>query len=263
MAWTLRPATLADLPHLVAHRDAMWLEMGRVRPGEDDPTSAAYGKWLADRMQAGVLHGFLAEEDGGVLASGCVWIQDVQPRPGHPLTMWGYLLSVYTVPAARRRGLARAIVTACMERARRAGCTRATLHASVVGRKLYEQLGFEPTDEMWADLRPPRERPRRRRTRRQEPEPDEPPVEVAALDSEALRRVRYHPTRGWLDVVFADGPEYRYFDVGPDKFLGLVQAESRGTFVNQRIKPAHPYWRLRRAEAGTKSLRAARKVVRS
>lgn len=252
---------MADLPALVAHRDAMWVEMGRLRPGEPDPTSAAYRKWLADRMQAGVLHGFVAEEGGEVLASGCVWIQDVQPRPGHPLTMWGYILSVYTVPAARRRGLARAIVTACMERARAAGCTRTTLHASVIGRRLYEQLGFEPTDEMWADLRPPGRRPqRRRRPADLEAEPEEPPVEVGDLDSEALRRVRYHPSRGWLDVTFADGPEYRYFGVGPDKFLALVQAESRGTYVNQRIKPAHTYWRLRRP-AGRQ--RAARVVRRS
>lgn len=166
MAWTLRPATPADLPELVAHRDAMWVEMRRIQPGEDDPTSAAYGQWLAQRMQAGVLHGFLAEEDGRVVASGCVWIQDVQPRPGHPLTMWGYILSVYTVPEARRRGLARAIVEACMARAQQAGCTRATLHSSVEGRGLYERLGFEPTDEMWADLRAPEERPARKRKAR-------------------------------------------------------------------------------------------------
>lgn len=169
MAWVLRKATRKDVPTLVRHRDAMWVEMGRVAPGEHDPTSAAYGKWLLARMKRGTLTAFVIEEldpagkPGPVLASGGVWIQDVQPRPGHPLTMWGYILSVYTEPHARRRGLARAIVDACIEHAREAGCTRACLHASDEGRPLYEELGFERTAEMWLDLRPPESRPRPRR----------------------------------------------------------------------------------------------------
>lgn len=159
MASRLREATEADLPTLVRHRDAMWAEMGRVAPGEADPTSKAYGEWLAARMQAGTLTAFITEEGGKVLASGAVWIQEVQPRPGHPLTQWGYILSIYTEPVARGRGLARAIVQACIDKAKAVGCTRATLHASDAGRPLYERFGFERTEEMWLDLRPPEQRP--------------------------------------------------------------------------------------------------------
>lgn len=166
MAPTLRKATLADVPHLVRHRDAMWAEMGRIEPGEPDPTSPAYRDWLAARMTRGTLTAFLIEEDGAVLAGGAVWIQEVQPRPGHPRTTWGYILSVYTEPHARRRGLARAIVEACVRHARDVGCTRACLHASDEGRPLYETLGFEPTAEMWLDLRPPNQRPRTRKARK-------------------------------------------------------------------------------------------------
>lgn len=177
MARRLRQATLADLPTLVRHRDAMWVEMDRVAPDEHDATSRAYGKWLLERMKRGTLTAFVVVGDGqdgdtkGILASGGVWIQDVQPRPGHPLTMWGYILSVYTEPGSRRRGLARAIVDACIEHARAAGCTRACLHASEEGRPLYEELGFETTAEMWLDLRPPEQRPRPRRKRATAPVP--------------------------------------------------------------------------------------------
>jgi GNAT superfamily N-acetyltransferase len=166
MAWTLRRATPKDLPVLVRHRDAMWVEMGRLAPTERDPTSKAYGKWLLARIKRGTLTAFIIQDDGvggkpgPVLASGGVWIQDVQPRPGHPLTMWGYILSVYTEPQARRQGLARAIVDACIEHAREAGCTRCCLHASDEGRPLYEHLGFETTAEMWLDLRPHHQRPK-------------------------------------------------------------------------------------------------------
>ena len=173
MAWTLRKATPKDLPTLVRHRDAMWVEMGRVAPGAQDASSKAYGQWLLERMRKRALTAYIIEEDGKVLASGGVWIQEVQPRPGHPLTMWGYILSVYTEPAARRQGLARAIVDACIAEARRAGCTRCCLHASDEGRPLYQQLGFEPTAEMWLDLRPPHRRPAAAFSRRR---PVAPPV---------------------------------------------------------------------------------------
>jgi GNAT superfamily N-acetyltransferase len=144
----------------------MWVEMDRVSPGAHDSTSTPYGKWLLERMKKGTLTAFIIEEDGHVLASGGVWIQDVQPRPGHPLTMWGYILSIYTEPSARRRGLARAIVDACIRHAKEVGCTRACLHASDEGRPLYEQLGFEKTAEMWMDLRPLEQRPSNRKGKR-------------------------------------------------------------------------------------------------
>lgn len=172
MDWVLRQATPKDLPTLVRHRDAMWIEMGRVAPGEADPTSKAYGKWLLARMRRGTLTAFVVQElrpdgkRGAVLASGAVWIQDVQPRPGHPQTMWGYILSLYTEPAARHQGLARAILDACIEHAREAGCTRCCLHASDAGRPLYERMGFERTAEMWLDLRAPHRRPTTRRRAR-------------------------------------------------------------------------------------------------
>jgi GNAT superfamily N-acetyltransferase len=175
MAWSLRVATEADLPTLVRHRDAMWVEMGRLAPGEADPTSKAYGEWLGARMERGTLTAFVAEEGGQVLASGGVWIQEVQPRPGHPCTQWGYILSVYTEPFARGRGLAKAIVQACIAKAKEAGCTRATLHASEAGRPLYEKFGFERTDEMWLDLRPPEERPVTKRPNLAKPATGPPP----------------------------------------------------------------------------------------
>lgn len=167
----LRRATLADLPTLVRHRDAMWVEMGRVGPREHDPTSAAYATWIAKRMGRGTLTAFIAEEAGEVVASGGVWIQEVQPRPGHPETKWGYILSIYTEPSARRRGVARRIVAACIVAAKLAGCTRCCLHASREGEPLYAELGFERTAEMWLDLRPRAQRPVKRRsaTRRRRP----------------------------------------------------------------------------------------------
>jgi ribosomal protein S18 acetylase RimI-like enzyme len=57
-------------------------------------------------------------------------------------------LNVYTEPSFRRRGLARRLMHQVLSRSRAEGLERLVLHAAPDGRRLYEQLGFAPTNEM-------------------------------------------------------------------------------------------------------------------
>ncbi len=88
-------------------------------------------------------------------ASGCLWFQPSQPRVLMPQLETPYILSMYTAPGDRRRGLASQIVRRLIGEARRRGYPRVTLHASSQGKPVYERLGFEPTSEMrlWLDHR--------------------------------------------------------------------------------------------------------------
>jgi ribosomal protein S18 acetylase RimI-like enzyme len=52
---------------------------------------------------------------------------------------------VATLPDARGRGLARAVVKRALADARERGCTSTTLQASDMGARLYESLGYERT----------------------------------------------------------------------------------------------------------------------
>ena len=58
------------------------------------------------------------------------------------------MLNVYTEPAHRRNGVARAIMAAIMDSSREQRLARLVLHASKEGRPLYEDLGFEDSNEM-------------------------------------------------------------------------------------------------------------------
>lgn len=50
---------------------------------------------------------------------------------------------VATIPQARRRGLATAVMRQALSHARETGCTSSTLQATDVGERLYENLGFK------------------------------------------------------------------------------------------------------------------------
>lgn len=64
------------------------------------------------------------------------------PTEDHPAGLRARLMNVYTPPGFRRRGIARALVTALTGEARRRGATEISLDATVAGRPLYRAPGF-------------------------------------------------------------------------------------------------------------------------
>jgi hypothetical protein len=59
------------------------------------------------------------------------------------------------------------------------------------------------------------------------------------VGSTAIRKVRYHPVSRRLEVVFLDSDVYQYVRFPRVKFHALLQAESKGRFVNEEIRPKH------------------------
>ncbi len=55
------------------------------------------------------------------------------------------------------------------------------------------------------------------------------------VNSSMLRRVRYDPQKRFLDVVFRTGEKYRYKNVPPDEYNGLMNAESLGKYMQRHI----------------------------
>lgn len=151
--YRLRPARLKDLGVLLAHRRGMWEGMAVLKPGAPDATEERCRRWIRQRLKNGRVVGFVIEAaPRTIVASGCLWIQDIHPRPGFPGPRYPYLMSMYTEPAHRGRGLATRIVRAALRWSRGRGYHRITLHASDAGRPLYQRLGFYDGKEMRLDL---------------------------------------------------------------------------------------------------------------
>jgi len=168
IALRLRRAGTGDLAVLTAHRRGMWRDIGiRASTSALQAADPVYRRWLAGMMRRRRAFAWIVEAaDGRPAGSGVVWLPDSQPRPGDLGLPRPYLMSMYTVPSFRGRGVARRIVVAALDWARSRGYRRFTLHASTMGRPIYARLGFRPGREMIRTLarRPrPASSPRRRK----------------------------------------------------------------------------------------------------
>lgn len=143
----LRLATPDDVDILASAWYAMLEEDGLLAP-EIDPDWRSY---VTADFRAAISSGsqvwLVAEDGGSIVATGAAFIH--RARSSVALTgVVAVVAGVYTFPAYRRRGLARAIVERLIEICRTRGCRKIRLRASEQGRPLYEQLGFIPGDEM-------------------------------------------------------------------------------------------------------------------
>lgn len=144
-----RIATTADAALIASHRRAMFAAMGGIEESVLDTIGRASEPWTRRMIEAGRYLGWIMTDDGRPVASAGMLILDWPPHPFDPVgETRAYLLNVFVEPGYRRRGLARALLSLCVEEADRRGIGVVSLHASKEGRPLYESLGFQITNEM-------------------------------------------------------------------------------------------------------------------
>ena len=149
----LREATPVDVATIVRHRRLMFREMGHHDETALDAMEATSTPFLRAGLEDGSYRGWLVETDAGVLAGGGLLVVGYPSHPRDPHARRAWILNMYTEPAARGRGHARAILEAMIRWCRERGFASVSLHASDAERHLYETMGFAPTNEMRLDLR--------------------------------------------------------------------------------------------------------------
>src|SRR2546428_13920027 len=149
----VRPAGVRDLDALVHQRRAMLKALGIRNDDLHERGDRVYRRWARARLRNHQLIAWVVKSDDGRTAGGgCVWLQPVQPRPHRASMVQPYLLSMYTEPDFRHRGVASMVVREAIEWCRKNKYERLMLHASEMGRKVYSKLGFKRTWEMRLDL---------------------------------------------------------------------------------------------------------------
>ncbi|MEV4706967.1 GNAT family N-acetyltransferase [Actinoplanes sp. NPDC049316] len=145
-----RRAGPADATELMRLRKVM-LDSMRDRPSPDgewqDVGRAILQRQLAD--PAGTLAAFVVDrpEASGLAACVVGAVDQRLPNPSDPTGLRGYVYSVATDPAYRRRGYSRACMTALIAWYAHRGIRAVDLRASRDGEPLYASLGFRRTDD--------------------------------------------------------------------------------------------------------------------
>lgn len=147
----VRPATPADLAHVVALRMALLREHGGnpiyARLRADAPERAR--RIFATQLSSPDERIFLAEADGAV-----VGIIRCVESTGSPLLdppRYGYISSAYVRPEARRRGALKALVGAARSWCAERGLDEARLHSVAddeVSNRAWDALGFDVVEHM-------------------------------------------------------------------------------------------------------------------
>jgi len=146
--FVIRPASADDIDTLVAHRRAMFVDMGYQDQTALDSMTAKFRPWLLHKIDSGEYLAWLATApDRSIVAGAGLWLMDWPPHligSGRR----GNILNVYTAVEFRRLGLAGELVQTAMQWCRSNGIDVVVLHASPAGRRLYESMGFAPSNEM-------------------------------------------------------------------------------------------------------------------
>jgi GNAT superfamily N-acetyltransferase len=148
MSYLYRPIQTDDLDLVCQHRIEMFKASGRTEEMLA-PMAEPFRSWLAPRIASGAYFGWIAEAEGRPVGGLGMMIIDWPPHPSH-LTddRRGYVLNVYVEPEHRGRGIALELMRLATDAGREAGLSLMVLHATAMGRPIYEKLGWKQTSEM-------------------------------------------------------------------------------------------------------------------
>ena len=104
-------------------------------------------EYFAERMEHGEAQFTVALHDDRIVGTAGALVADGYPAVLHRIR-FGYIFGVRVEPEFRGRGLATSLTRDAITFLKSLKCRRIRLHASKMGRPVYERLGFIPTNEM-------------------------------------------------------------------------------------------------------------------
>jgi len=150
-----RRATVDDLPILVSYRARFLNEL--FNHPENDETAVVRKSLLEYFTKAIPSKDFIAwvaEYDGKVIATtGMVVWQKPAMYGGAESGKLGYLLNFYTIPEARRKGIATRLLNELIKEAKSIGLRYLHLHASKDGINIYRKAGFVEPEQPELELK--------------------------------------------------------------------------------------------------------------
>lgn len=148
MSFSIRIATKDDITELVELRIELLQE---VRGEVTDDCLDTYRDYLGNYFQKHLIEDtFLAwlavDEQETIIASSSLAIIVKQPQLWNLTGEESYIFNMYTKPEWRRKGIGKILLEKLLEESKKRGIKKVTLHATPVGRLLYEKYGFKNSE---------------------------------------------------------------------------------------------------------------------
>ena len=144
-----RRADITDLDALVEQRLCFFRD---TKPDMDtESLRESVRNYYAETIPTGECVYWLVSENNRVIGGGGWALR--RHAPGYQLRngISVYVFNMYTEPAYRKQGIAREIMLRLMDDAHQRGISRIDLHATELGRTVYEKLGFKPPDHVYLE----------------------------------------------------------------------------------------------------------------
>ena len=142
---SLRVAGRADSAAIAALR-RRWAEEQAGEELDDPSFDEVFEAWFDREHDQRVT--LLAEDAGAAVGMLNMLVFTRMPKPGRPVSRWGYVANVYVDPSHRDRGTGAMLLDACLAHARESGFARLVLSPSERSVPFYERAGFGPATNL-------------------------------------------------------------------------------------------------------------------
>lgn len=150
-----RRANVSDVKVLVDYRIRFLNEL--YHHPEDSETQVlreALQEYFSEAIPSNSFIAWLAECDGKVVGTGGMVVWQTPGRyEGLESGRAGYILNMYTIPEARRKGICTRLLKELIREAKSLGIRYLHLHASKDGEDIYKKAGFVDPNQLELKLR--------------------------------------------------------------------------------------------------------------
>lgn len=141
-----RKAGLEDINELVRMRTEFLAECQAKLAKEDcAELKEALREYFLENMGEGRFVAWLAADDGSIVGTSGVCFYRLPPSYKNPSGKVAYIMNMYTRPTYRGRGIAPILFSHLIEEAKLRDCKEISLHATQMGKPVYEKFGFTLT----------------------------------------------------------------------------------------------------------------------
>jgi len=139
----LRKANADDINLLIKIRlDSLKARRGVLTPDKEQAICRQLQEYFSKNITNGQCIAMIAEIDDELACAACLVISERPASTSFITGKIGTLMSLYTYPQYRRRGLATKVVASLIQEARQARLPLIDLLATKEGKPLYEKMGF-------------------------------------------------------------------------------------------------------------------------